>query len=123
MKASLNADSGNPYGYELSKHTKVGMMNTMKADSRIQQRSLDTSITGLHSAPLVNRIYAARGLLEASHADLSLSQLLPPDSLLNLPQAVSLLLSAIKNNQRIAVVGDFDCDGATGTAVHAFEFG
>ena len=117
MKASLNADSGNPYGYELSKHTKVGMMNAMKADSRIQQRSLDTSITGLHPAPLVNRIYAARGLLEPSHADLSLSQLLPPDNLLNLPQAVSLLLSAIKNNQRIVVVGDFDCDGATGTAV------
>ncbi|MBP7917233.1 MAG: single-stranded-DNA-specific exonuclease RecJ, partial [Arenimonas sp.] len=89
----------------------------MHTDRRIQQRSLDTSILGLHPVALVNRIYAARGLREPSQADLSLGLLLPPDCLLNLPEAVSLLLSAIQNGQRIVVVGDFDCDGATGTAV------
>jgi single-stranded-DNA-specific exonuclease len=117
VKASLNANSGNPYGYRLSRPVKTGIMKTMHTDSRIQQRSLDTSILGLHPAALINRIYAARGLCEPSQADLSLSRLLPPDSLLNLPEAVSLLLSAIHDKQRIVVAGDFDCDGATGTAV------
>ena len=117
MKEYLNAYSGIPYGYGLSKRAKAGMMSTMQTECRIQQRRVDTSIVGLHPVPLINRIYAARGLCEPSQADLSLSQLLLPDSLLNLPQAVSLLLSAIRGNQRIVVVGDFDCDGATGTAV------
>src|SRR5688572_1448371 len=43
--------------------------------------------------------------------------MLRPDSLGGLDRAVALLAQAIERNARILVVGDFDADGATGTAV------
>ena len=66
---------------------------------------------------VLRRVYAARGVLSAADADLGLSRLLPPDSLGQLDAAVRLLADAIARARRIVVVGDFDCDGATGTAV------
>ena len=66
---------------------------------------------------VVRRVSAARGVLHAADADLGLSRLLPPDGLGQLDAAVRLLAEAIARDQRIVVVGDFDCDGATGTAV------
>jgi single-stranded-DNA-specific exonuclease len=66
---------------------------------------------------VLRRVYAARGVLCAADADLGLSRLLPPDSLGQLDEAVHLLADAIAHARRIVVVGDFDCDGATGTAV------
>jgi single-stranded-DNA-specific exonuclease len=50
-------------------------------------------------------------------AELRLARLLPPDTLLGLAPACALLAAAIASDARIVVVGDFDCDGATGTAV------
>ncbi|MEO5595776.1 MAG: DHHA1 domain-containing protein [Lysobacteraceae bacterium] len=66
---------------------------------------------------VLRRVYAARGI--ASHADarLSLADLLPPESLGGMEKASALLASAIKADRRIVIVGDFDCDGATGTAL------
>jgi single-stranded-DNA-specific exonuclease len=49
--------------------------------------------------------------------ELRLARLLPPDALGQLPQAAVLLADAIAGGRHIVVVGDFDCDGATGTAV------
>ena len=92
-------------------------MNAMPVNTKIQQRLFDPAITGLHANPLLNRILAARGITEPLQADLSLSNLMPPDALSNLQKAVDLLMAAIADNRRIVVVGDFDCDGATGTAV------
>lgn len=89
----------------------------MHATNHIMQRSYDAQVTGLHASPLINRIYAARGLKHADEADLALSQLLRPEQLLGMQQAVDLVLSAIQNDKRMVIVGDFDCDGATGTAV------
>lgn len=54
-----------------------------------------------------------------SELDLSLSQLLSFDSLLNIQAAVTLLHSALLQQQRIIIIGDFDTDGATSTAVAA----
>ncbi len=89
----------------------------MQTTTQIRQRSHDPHITGLHQSPLINRIYAARGLIHADEADLALSQLLRPEQLSCIEQAVELVLATIQNNKRIVIVGDFDCDGATGTAV------
>ncbi len=75
------------------------------------------SAPALHASPLLSRLYAARGLQSADDADLALARLLPPDGLRGLDAAVDLLLDAIGNDHRIIVVGDFDCDGATGAAL------
>jgi single-stranded-DNA-specific exonuclease len=67
--------------------------------------------------PVLQRIYAARGVLSPEQAELKLARLLPPESLGNLERATALLVEAIGEQRRIVIVGDFDCDGATGTAV------
>ncbi len=67
--------------------------------------------------PVLQRIYAARGVTSAEQGELRLARLLPPESLGRVDVAVALLAAAIAGDRRIVVVGDFDCDGATGTAV------
>lgn len=76
-------------------------------------RALDGA--GLH--PLLARVYAARGLQSADELDLSLERLLPPATLLNADRAATLLADALAEQRSILVVGDFDADGATSTAL------
>ncbi len=64
--------------------------------------------------PVLARVLAVRG--QTSALDYSLQQLLPP-TLLGLDRAADILAEAIVNRQQILVVGDFDADGATGTAL------
>ncbi|MEO5626323.1 MAG: single-stranded-DNA-specific exonuclease RecJ [Dokdonella sp.] len=67
--------------------------------------------------PLLARIFAARGLAPADIANVRLADLAAPLALGGIERACELLADAVASNQRICVVGDFDCDGATGTAV------
>lgn len=89
----------------------------MKAP-RIVRRAVPGSAAALpaHLHPALRRIYAARGVDCAAHVDYRLTGLLPPD-LGGLERACELIEAAIRVDRRILVVGDFDCDGATGTAV------
>ncbi|MBP8081009.1 MAG: single-stranded-DNA-specific exonuclease RecJ, partial [Arenimonas sp.] len=66
---------------------------------------------------MLQRIYAARGVLRPEDAELKLARLHPPETLSHIDAAVRLLAGAIQANRHIVIVGDFDCDGATGTAV------
>lgn len=66
---------------------------------------------------VLQRVFAARGVCRPEQAELRLAQLLPPQTMGGLTEAAMLLASAIAEQRRILVVGDFDCDGATGTAV------
>jgi single-stranded-DNA-specific exonuclease len=79
---------------------------------------------GLH--PLLAKVYAGRGISDPTDLDLDLARLLPPAGLLNADRAAELLADALANQSRILIVGDFDADGATSTALaHAAlrEFG
>jgi single-stranded-DNA-specific exonuclease len=67
--------------------------------------------------PVLQRVYAARGVLAPGDAELRLQALLNPSALGGLQAALALLETALAQDWRIVVVGDFDCDGATGTAV------
>ncbi len=67
--------------------------------------------------PLLRRIYAARGAHDEASAQPRLAQLLPPDALSGIDDAVAMLADAIARDAHIMVVGDFDCDGATACAV------
>lgn len=66
---------------------------------------------------VLQRVYAARGVLCPADGELRLARLLPPDALGRVDQAATLLAESISADSHIVVVGDFDCDGATGTAV------
>lgn len=62
------------------------------------------------------RVYAGRGI--KSIADLEyLVQRLEHIPMKDQDKAVSLLLEALENQSRICISGDYDCDGATATAV------
>jgi len=84
----------------------------------IQRRSLPDSLPKLDNvAPLLQRIYAARQIKTTEEIDYSFSQLLPFDQLKGIDEAVRLLRAALETQQSILIVGDFDCDGATSTAL------
>lgn len=67
--------------------------------------------------PVLQQIYAARGVLTPGEAEHRLARMLSPQSLGGIEQAVDLLVAAIRDDSSILVAGDYDCDGATGTAV------
>ncbi|MDB5868762.1 MAG: exonuclease RecJ, partial [Polaromonas sp.] len=70
---------------------------------------------GIH--PLLAQLYAARGVNAAAELDDGLARLLPPSSLHGAREAARLLADAMAAGQRICVVADYDCDGATACAV------
>src|SRR5215472_5400353 len=65
--------------------------------------------------PVLGRVYAARGVRSAAELDTSLVRLLPVGTLEGIPRAVELLLR--HRGGRVLVVGDFDADGATSSAL------
>lgn len=67
--------------------------------------------------PLLQRIYNNRGLKHDQDVDLALKHLLPANQLKGLEDALDLLVTALEQKQRILVVGDFDADGATSSAL------
>ena len=67
--------------------------------------------------PLLKRLYANRGVNEAEDLDLGLARLIPVSRLGGIDAAVSLLCEHFGRGSRIVVVGDFDADGATSTAL------
>jgi single-stranded-DNA-specific exonuclease len=66
--------------------------------------------------PVLRRVYAGRGICSAADLDLSLERLLPIGSLDGVDRAAQLL-AAHQAAGRVLVIGDFDADGATSTAV------
>ena len=69
-----------------------------------------------HMHPVLRRVYAARGIGSDADLDLSLDRLLPIGTLENVDAAAQLLL-AHRDAGRVLVVGDFDADGATSSAL------
>jgi single-stranded-DNA-specific exonuclease len=70
---------------------------------------------GVH--PLLARLYAARGVQTREELDDGLARLLAPDGLHGARQAAVLLADAIRDDKRLCIVADYDCDGATACAV------
>lgn len=66
---------------------------------------------------VLRRIYAARGIADPLQLDTGVERLLPPQRLGGLERALDLLEQALTQGQRIVIVGDFDADGATSTAL------
>jgi single-stranded-DNA-specific exonuclease len=86
----------------------------------IQQRPLAVApdhpgLAGLH--PVLARVYAARGIDAPEQLGRRLQELLPDERMKGMAAAVARLVAAIERRQSILIVGDFDCDGATSTAV------
>ena len=84
----------------------------------VKQRA--TPATPVHLpgiSPLLQRIYAARGVQDEAQLDKRLQALLPFHSLTDIDKACVRLEGAVRAQQRILIVGDFDADGATSSAL------
>ena len=89
---------------------------------RIRRRSFledhrQTLLADKAISPLAARILAGRGVDDPAALDLGLKMLCPATALSGLERAVALLRTAVEQDRRIVVVGDFDADGATSCAL------
>lgn len=67
--------------------------------------------------PLLARLYASRHVESVDELERGLDRLHPLSAMKGIEAAVAILASAVEAGRRILIVGDFDCDGATSTAV------
>lgn len=68
-------------------------------------------------AAVLARLYAARGATDPREAEYGLEALAAPEALLGLEAASAALEGAIRRDESVLVIGDYDADGATGTAL------
>ncbi len=91
----------------------------MKIKTELRRRSL-ASADGLRRDdihPLLQRLYAQRGIKSACELERGVRGLLAYQQLDGIDRAVDLLVRALADNRRLMIVGDFDADGATSTAL------
>ncbi len=67
--------------------------------------------------PVLQRIYAARGIVSSAQLGLGMRELLPIGSLEAVEAAAHLLSAHRQRGGLVLVIGDFDADGATSTAL------
>ena len=85
-------------------------------EREVPARARDALVAaGVH--PVLARLLAARGVGDAAELDDDLGRLLPPAGLLGADRAARRLADAIERGERVLVVADYDCDGATACAV------
>lgn len=86
---------------------------------KIVRRSVDPSRLARLSQfePVLARAYAARGIDDAAQLSHGLERLLPVGTLEGIDAAVALLLAHRTRGSLVLVVGDFDADGATSSAL------
>lgn len=75
----------------------------------------DLQQTNLH--PLLARIYSARGVTGVEQLEYILEKLLSFNDLMGIDKAVARLVTALEQQEKIMIVGDFDADGATSTTL------
>jgi len=91
----------------------------MGFEQHIRRRALPEEMpllaADLH--PVLARVFAARAVRDADELQYELQKLLPYQQLRDIDRAVDLLSAALQQQQRVLIVGDFDADGATSTAL------
>ncbi|NYT66078.1 single-stranded-DNA-specific exonuclease RecJ [Alcaligenaceae bacterium] len=92
-------------------------MVTPKLSNRQNNFSTTKTLEAAGIHPLLSRLWAARGVSHVNETLLDWTAMIPPAQLSQVQQAASLLAEAIAANQRLLIVADYDCDGATACAV------
>ncbi len=91
----------------------------MNPDVVVKRREISNKNKSLSDKlhPVLKRVYLARGVAGDGDLRYRVDALLPPKGLGGLDAAAELLAEAVSTDQRILIVGDYDADGATGTAL------
>ena len=86
---------------------------------KIKRRSADISPqlqqSGLH--PVLQKVLSNRNIRSPDELEYSLNRLIGFEQLKGIEQAADIIVNAILQQKKILIVGDFDADGATSTAV------
>lgn len=95
--------------------------NTLSLTNRCEHVTPEQINQLLQESPLLSptlaKLCIARGVSSGRELVFSLKHLIPSSHLMGLDDALRLLDTTIDSNQKILIVGDFDCDGATSTAL------
>lgn len=83
----------------------------------ITRRIVPTINQSLPCHPILQRVYLARGVTCPTQLEKELKHLLPFDTLTGIDKATKRLELALRQNERILIIGDFDADGATSSAL------
>lgn len=90
----------------------------MNSTTELRRReATDTAELPADLHPLLRRLYTHRGIRQASELERGAKYLHPFQSLSGIQAAVDILQRALADNLCIMIVGDFDADGATSTAL------
>lgn len=91
----------------------------VKHEVELRRREAVADLPGLPAdlPPLLRRLYLQRGVTHAAELERGAKNLLPFSALSGIDKAVNLLHQALLDGRCIMVVGDFDADGATSTAL------
>jgi single-stranded-DNA-specific exonuclease len=81
------------------------------------ERHVQTQSPLANTHPVLSAIYQARGIESSDEINHELKGLLPYHSLKDIDKAASIIADSIERKERILIVGDFDADGATSTAL------
>jgi len=96
----------------------VKLLNNYTDETKILRREVPQDVSLIEELhPVLSRIYQFRGIKSKQYLEYSLNQLLPFHLLGGISKAIEILSLALQQDQKIIVVGDFDADGATSTAV------
>ncbi|GAA5218375.1 single-stranded-DNA-specific exonuclease RecJ [Corallincola platygyrae] len=85
---------------------------------RIERRPVpEVGVIDPSLSPLLQRIYASRQINSSQQLQRQTNHLAKPQQLKGLDQAIALLVDALDKRQKLLIVGDFDADGATSSAL------
>lgn len=88
-------------------------------NSRVTRRTLNTDhqLSTSQLPSLLQRVYANRGVTDPADLEMSIKHIHSPTLLSGIEKAAELLFQTIKSQKNIVIVGDYDADGATSTAL------
>ena len=90
----------------------------MKQQTQLRRReAVDGAELPADLSPLLQRLYASRGVRSAQELERGVKGMLPWAQLNGIDKAVEMLYDAFQQDLHIVIVGDFDADGATSTAL------
>lgn len=84
---------------------------------RVIRRQVPVGQAFAHLHPVVNRLLQTRQVFSLDEMKYELANLLPFHGLDNIEKAAHLLADTLAKQEKILIVGDFDADGATSTAL------
>ena len=98
-------------------HEVIGKLSAMNSRVTRRKPSTDHQLSITQLPDILQRVYANRGITDPTELEMSIKHIHDPNLLLGIHEAAELLYQKILDQKNIIIVGDYDADGATSTAL------